>query len=198
MAFLRHMSRMQQADPDHQKTFKGKVVLINGMRADEDELYADECRQYVRDGLLSSYHAVHSATKSETVVTVQNGAVQEAIYDYPAKPYVQAALETHYGHGLEQAVSDRKAIVYVCGALGALEGVVQKWPQCFADKPEALQRTASLPDRYFNNYWQRKTIATHHLEPLPSARRRPETCAWTQRILRISPTSQQQAAHGRG
>lgn len=189
MAALREMSRRQQADPQHRKPYPGKVVVINGGRYPEDELYAAECRQYVKDGLIDVYHAAASSNGMEKIVRKQGDSLHEETRTGTSdtgRYYIQDVLESSYGKGLDEQIRAGKAMVYVCGTQGALRGVFSKWTEAFRANPVALQHTASVPGRFFEGFWKGRNQVTSHREPLSSDRRSPTNpAAWTKRVLRV-------------
>lgn len=188
MSLLRDLSRRKQADEGFEKPCN--IVLINGGRYAEDELYAEECRQFVKDGLLDAYHAAASSTGKEKYVTLKNGKLHETELqgktENGARYYIQDVLSASYGKDMDAQLRSGKAMVYVCGTQGALRGVFGKWPDAFRANHTALQHTASVPGRFFDNMWRRANEATSYREPLPVERRSQENpAAWTKRILKI-------------
>lgn len=198
MAALREMSRRQQADPQHKKPFAGNIVLINGGRHAEDELFADECRQFVKDGLVDAYHAAASSTGKEKYVTLKDGELNEREVQGKVagggRYYIQDVLEAAYGRTMDADIRAGKAKVYVCGTQGALQGVFQKWPEAFRNSRNALQHTASIPGRYFEHMWERRNDVTSHREPVPVENRAENPGAWTRRHLKIAEVREGDAA----
>lgn len=199
MAVLRELSRRQRADPAHSKPYPGKIVVINGGRYPEDELFAEECRQYVKDGLINTYHAASSSNGAEKFVTLKEGKLDEREVKgvtTTGKYYIQDVLQAAYGQHLEQDIRDGKAMVYVCGTQGALRGVFSKWPEAFRANPASLQHTASIPGRFFEGFWKGRNQLTSHREPLPEDRRsQGNPGAWTKRVLKIVEVREGKNAH---
>lgn len=198
MSALRELSRRQAADPEHKKPFAGKIVLINGGRYPEDELFAGECRQFVQDGLVDTYHAAASSTGKEKVVTLEKGNLHETevrgIVAGGGRYYVQDVLQAAYGKTMDADIRAGKAMVYVCGTQGALRGVFSKWPEAFRNSKHSIQHTASVPGRYFEHLWKRLNQLTDHREPLPVERRAENPGAWTSRVLAIAEVREGAAA----
>lgn len=198
MSLLRDLSRRQQADPEHKKPFEGNIVLINGGRHEQDELFADECRQFVRDGLVSDYHAAASATGKEKHVTLKDGELHEQeAYGKVAgggRYYIQDVLQANYGNQMDADLREGKAKVYVCGTQGALRGVFSKWPEAFRESKASLQHTASIPGRFFEHGWKQLNQFTSHREPMPVENRAENPAAWTRRMLKIAEVREGDAA----
>jgi sulfite reductase alpha subunit-like flavoprotein len=198
MSALREMSRRQKAKPDHEKPFAGKIVLINGGRYEQDELFADECRRFVKDGLVETYHAAASSTGKEKVVTLKDGQLHETETQGKTadggRYYIQDVLESSYGKQMDADIRAGRATVYVCGTQGALRGTFSKWPDAFRTSKNALQHTASVPGRYFEHMWKRLNQLTDHREPLPVERRAENPGAWTSRVLHIAEIREGAAA----
>lgn len=188
MALLRDLSRQKAADPDF--GMKCDIVLINGGRHEEDELYKQECRRFVAEGLVKTYHAFSSADGTDKTVTLKDGALHEEKKTRQGKSgerfYIQDLLEEEYGRDMDARLRDGKAWVYVCGTKGALDGVTAKWPRTFRDKPDALQHTASVPGRFFEDMWQGENRGVAYNIPQPVGRRSRENPEdWRERIPRL-------------
>lgn len=198
MSLLRELSRQQQADPEHHKPFTGNIVLINGGRHEQDELFADECRQFVKDGLVQAYHAASSSTGMEKYVTLKDGELSEQQVKGQVagggRYYIQDVLQAAYGNGMDENIRSGKAKIYVCGTQGALRGVFQKWPEAFRNSKHSLQHTASIPGRFFEGQWKHANQHTSHREPMPVKSRGENPGAWTRRHLEIVEVREGEAA----
>lgn len=201
MSLLRELERQQAADPEYKNPFVGNIVLINGGRHPEDELFADECRGFVQKGLVQAYHAPSSATGTEQFVTLKDGKLQEqqvqGLVAGGGRYYIQDALQAAYGQHMDKDLRSGKAKVYVCGTQGALRGVFSKWPEAFREGAKfGLQHTASIPGRYFEYGWKRMNDVTSHREPMPVQNRGENPGAWTRRHLKIVEVREGEAAKG--
>lgn len=200
MSLLRELSRRQKAEPE-KKPYAGKIVVINGGRYAEDELFAKECRQYVKDGIIDAYHATSSSDGKEKIVTLKDGALQEQDvqgHSKSGKYYIQDVLEASYGSHMDKDLRDGKAMVYVCGTQGALRGVFSKWQDAFRSSPVSLQHTASIPGRFFQGFWRGRNDVTSHREPMPVENRsEANPAAWTRRVLKIVEVREGAAARTR-
>ncbi|MBM3617385.1 MAG: hypothetical protein FJX23_02450 [Alphaproteobacteria bacterium] len=200
MSLLRELSRRQKADPEHKKPYAGKIVVVNGGRYAEDELYAKECRGYVQDGIIDAYHATSSSDGKERFVTLKDGKLNEQEvqgYSKTGKYYIQDVLEAAYGSHMDKDIREGKAMVYVCGTQGALRGVFSKWTEAFRANPVSLQHTASIPGRFFQGFWRGRNDVTSHREPMPEENRsEANPASWTRRVLKIVEVREGAAARG--
>lgn len=147
--------------------YPGKVVLINGGRGDAGEMFKEKIKHFLEIGVLDDYVYADSAKE----VRVQN------------------ALQAHYGEELKGLLKNDKAMVYVCGAMGAKDSVNDVLAEIagfergsddaaafIAELEEKclVQSTASKPDRFFTTWCKQQELSSYLL---PKDRQ-----SWTEKV----------------
>lgn len=191
MALLRELERREERG---EEPYPHKIVLINGGRGIEGELFAEEIAHFQEKGILDDYRYVDSTPDADG-----------------RKTYIQDVLKQEYGKEVSGLLDNKKALVYVCGTKAAKEGVAVALTEIagLQDEPEKakdfidvleqrfqFQSTSSEPGRFFT-LWAAQNEATHHREPKPTWMKAlgkepvksPEE-PWTTRILNIVPPCQ--------
>jgi len=126
------------------------------------------------------------------------------------KEYIQNVLKYEYGDQLRELLAQNEAIIYVCGAEAAKEGVDNVLAEIAGfkrDSAEAkafindleskcvLQSTASKPERFFNK-WKDVNPLTDHRMPMSEKQRENNPDNWTRRVLPIAEIREGKAAKG--
>lgn len=146
--------------------YPGRVVLINGGRGAEGEMFSEEIQHFLEIGVLDDYRY------ADSTADLPNGE----------KGRIQHVLKAEYGDELRSLLEEEKAMVYVCGAMDAKEGVDEVLAEIVGfgrGSDEAaeyirqlmdkwlIQSTASKPDRFFTAWRDAQSHAPGYREPKP-------------------------------
>lgn len=195
LAFLRELSHRKAKDPKY--NYPGKIVLMNAARYPEDELYAEECRKYVKQGLLDEYYSVFAETGEGKKVAAKDGELREETHKKPlhieGRYYVQHAFESLCREGLEKELLNGETTVYICGTIGAYHDLQNgRFRKVFIVNPSGLESTASLPSRFYKKFLKENKSVDYHIPHSLPVLKIPEVQDglpdWTQK-MRYEPIS---------